>query len=81
MSSAINEAFVTRNGRFDYTIPGHVFVIKNNDGNKNQPTETFKEVSNVYFLSDCLITHLHTKIWYVKISHDFKFICLLILKS
>lgn len=33
--------FVTRNGHFDYGIPGHIFVVKNNKLAHNQPEPTF----------------------------------------
>lgn len=45
ITPSIDEEYVTRNGGYDYTIPGHVFIIKNDDLYKNQQTE-YTEVRN-----------------------------------
>lgn len=47
MTSAMDEEFATRDGVYDYSMPGHVFIIKKDNVHKNQPTQSYIEVCNL----------------------------------
>lgn len=44
MSPSIEEDVGARNAGYDYTIPGHVFIIKNDNPYSNQQEEAYTEV-------------------------------------
>ncbi|KAG5879741.1 hypothetical protein JTB14_033343 [Gonioctena quinquepunctata] len=51
---------VSKRGRFNYAIPGHVFVIKSHDNSRNMPTESYpgiynKKIPHMHFKPDILI--------------------------
>lgn len=57
ITPSIDEEYVTRNGGYDYAIPGHVFITKNDNPYKNHPTEVYTEVRNPIFVK-CIFTLL-----------------------
>ncbi|KAF2901373.1 hypothetical protein ILUMI_04812 [Ignelater luminosus] len=51
MNVAANEHFITRNGRFDYSVPGHTFIVKADSKQSDSPFQRIKSISDKVYRS------------------------------